>query len=66
MQLSPADHVVRQREQLDFLRTVARLGLPLVLPIKEGIGPLGLILFIFRFRLSDSAVDGIEDVVKIT
>lgn len=42
-----------QREHLQSLPAVARLGLPLLLPIRDGVGPLGLSFVIIRLYLSN-------------
>jgi hypothetical protein len=42
-----------------------RFGLPLVLPIRDGTGPLGLIFFIVGFGFPNPAVKGLKEIIEI-
>ena len=64
MQVVPATSEILQRLHAHFFSTSTRFGLPFVPPINEGTGPLGLILFIVGFGLSDPSREGLEDVIK--
>jgi hypothetical protein len=47
IQICPTANGPLHREHPDFFKTGTRFGLPFVLPINDGTGPLGLIFVIF-------------------
>ena len=63
MQSLPASMEPSHRLQLLFLWTGTRLGFPSVLPIKDGVGPLGILLFVFAFGLSYSTRQNVYNVI---
>lgn len=65
MQDCPASNGAWHREHSDFLFTQARLGLPLVLPINDGTGPLGLILVIVGLDLPDLPGKRLQYVIEV-
>jgi hypothetical protein len=65
MHVCPATNCAWHREHFDFLRTCTRFGLPLVLPIKDGTGPLGLTLFIVGLRPAHTLDESLEQAIKI-
>ena len=53
-----------QRRQWLSLSTSLFLGVPRVLPIKDGVLPLGLPFFIFALRLSHAPDERLQDVIE--
>ena len=65
IQFSPVESHTWHREHLLWPFTGTRFGLPFVLPISDGTGPLGVLLFIVRLCRMYTPDKHLEEIIKV-